>query len=118
MPYRIAGIDVHKKKLAVVVADVSIHDEYKFERRWYGSHPEQLRLLAEWLIEQQAEEAVMESTAQYWKPVWEALERYWKPACQKREDASRTSGTLHLAQALSNRGRRGRKNDFRDANVW
>jgi len=70
MPYRIAGIDVHKKKLAVVVADVLIHDEYKFERRWYGSHPEQLRLLAEWLIEQQVEEAVMESTAQYWKPVW------------------------------------------------
>src|SRR5260370_39299021 len=25
------------------------------------------------------------------------------------------SGTLHLAQALSNRGRRGRKTDFRDA---
>ena len=25
------------------------------------------------------------------------------------------SGTLHLAQALSNRGRRGRKKDFRDA---
>jgi hypothetical protein len=24
------------------------------------------------------------------------------------------SGTLHLAQALSNRGRRGRKRDFRD----
>jgi transposase len=115
MPYRIAGIDVHKKKLAVVVSDVSTHEEYKFERRWYGSHPEQLRLLAEWLIEQQVEEAVMESTAQYWKPVWEALERFWKPVCQKREGASRTSGTLHLAQALSNRGRRGRKNDFRDA---
>jgi transposase len=115
MPYRIAGIDVHKKKLAVVVSDVSTHEEYKFERRWYGSHPEQLRLLAEWLIEQQVEEAVMESTAQYWKPVWEALERYWKPVCQKREGASRTSGTLHLAQALSNRGRRGRNNDFRDA---
>jgi transposase len=91
------------------------HEVYKFERRWYGSHPEQLRLVAEWLIEQQVEEAVMESTAQYWKPVWEALERFWKPVCQKREGASRTSGTLHLAQALSNRGRRGRKNDFRDA---
>ena len=56
----------------------------------------------------------MESTAQYWKPVWGALERYWKPICQKREGAGRMSGTLHLAQALSNRGRRGRKNDFRD----
>jgi len=115
MPYRIAGIDVHKKKLAVVVAEVEVHDEYQFERRWFGSNPEQLRLLAEWLIEQQVEEAVMESTAQYWKPVWGALERYWKPTCQNREGAGRMSGTLHLAQALSNRGRRGRKNDFRDA---
>jgi transposase len=115
MPYRIAGIDVHKKKLAVVVADVEVEDEYQFERRWYGSNPEQLQLLAEWLIEHQVEEAVMESTAQYWKPVWETLERRWKPSCEKREGASRMSGTLHLAHALSNRGRRGRKRDFRDA---
>src|SRR6516164_3617715 len=57
----------------------------------------------------------MESTAQYWKPVWEALERYWKPIREKREGARRRSGTLHLAQALSNRGRRGRKRDFPDA---
>lgn len=114
MPYRVAGIDVHKKKLAVVVADVE-EDEYRFERRWYGSNPEQLRVLSEWLIEQQVEEVVMESTAQYWKPVWEALERFWKAKCQGREGANRMSGTLHLAQALSNRGRRGRKSDFRDA---
>jgi transposase len=114
MPYRVAGIDVHKKKLAVVVADVE-EDEYRFERRWYGGNPEQLRVLSEWLIEQQVEEVVMESTAQYWKPVWESLERFWKAKCQSREGASRMSGTLHLAQALSNRGRRGRKSDFRDA---
>src|SRR5438094_1090115 len=57
----------------------------------------------------------MESTAQYWKPVWEALERYWKPIREKREGAKRRSGTLHLAQAQSNRARRGRKNDFDDA---
>jgi transposase len=115
MAYRIAGIDVHKKKLAVVVADVEVEDEYPLERRWYGSNPEQLQRLAEWLSEQQVEEVVMESTAQYWKPVWGALERYWKPSCEKREGAGRMSGTLHLAQALSNRGRRGRKRDFRDA---
>src|SRR5207247_10459902 len=115
MPYRIAGIDVHKKKLAVVVADVEVEDEYQFERRWYGSNPEQLRVLSEWLSEQQIEEVVMESTAQYRKPVWGALERYWKPRCQSREGAGRRSGRMHLAQALSNRGRRGRKKDFRDA---
>jgi transposase len=115
MAYRIAGIDVHKKKLAVVVADVEVDDEYQFERRWYGSNPEHLRLLSEWLVEQQVEEVVMESTAQYWKPLWCALERYWKPSCENREGTGKMSGTLHLAQALSNRGRRGRKKDFRDA---
>jgi transposase len=115
MSYRISGIDVHKKVLAVVVSDVEVDGEYQFERRMFGSNPDQLRSLAAWLLEQEAEEVVMESTAQYWRPVWEALERYWKPLRQKREGARRKSGTLHLAQAQSNRGPRGRKKDFRDA---
>src|ERR1700681_3764286 len=115
MSYRIAGIDVHKKMLAVVVSDVEVEDEYQFERRMFSSNPEQLRSPAGWLLEQEVEEVVMESTAQYWKPVWEVLERYWKPIREKREGARRRSGTLHLAQALSNRGRRGRKRDFVDA---
>ena len=115
MSYRIVGIDVHKKILAVVVSDVEIDGEYQFERRMFGSSPDQLRSLAAWLLEQEVEEAVMESTAQYWKPVWEALERYWKPLREKRQGARPRSGTLHLAQAQSNRGRRGRKRDFPDA---
>jgi transposase len=115
MPYRIAGVDVHKRMLAVVVSDVEVDGEYQFERRPFGSNPAQLRVLAAWLLEQQVEEVVMESTAQYWKPVWQALERYWKPLCQKREGVGPMSGALHLAQAQSNRGPRGRKNDFADA---
>jgi len=115
MSYRIAGIDVHKKMLAVVVADVEVQGGYQFERIRYGSNPEQLRLLAAWLIEHEVEEVVMESTAQYWKPVWGALEQYWKPSGQKRETTGPMSGTLHLAQAQSNRGPRGRKKDFPDA---
>src|SRR6516225_6079586 len=115
MPYRIAGIDVHKKMLAVVVSNVEVDGDFHFERRVFGSNPEQLRSLAAWLLEQEVEEAAMESTAQYWRPVWGALERYWKPICEKREGARRRSGTLHLAQAQSNHGRRGRKRDFPDA---
>jgi transposase len=101
--------------LAVVVSDVEVDGEYHFERRMFGSNPEQLRSLAKWLLEQEVEEVVMESTAQYWKPVWEALERYWKPLREKREGAGQRSGTLHLAQAQSNRGPQGRKRDFPDA---
>src|SRR5438046_8790268 len=98
MPYRIAGIDVHKKILAVVVSNVEIESEYQFERRMFGSNPEQLRSLAAWLLEQEAEAVVMESTAQYWKRVWGALQRYWQPICEKREGARRKSGTLPRAQ--------------------
>lgn len=115
MAYKMAGIDVHKRMLAVVVADVEPWGEWTFERRRYGSTPNQLRDLAEWLVAQHVEEVVMESTAQYWKPVWGALERFWKPAAQQHPDASPRGGTLRLAQAQSNRGRPGRKKDFPDA---
>lgn len=114
MPYMIAGIDVHKKMLAVVVADVE-KEEHEFERQRFGSTPEELRRLCTWLLERAVEEVVMESTAQYWKPVWGFLERFWQRPCRQREGAGGSSGALHLAQAKSNRGRRGRKKDFPDA---
>ena len=115
MSYRIAGIDVHKRMLAVVVADVTVEGEYQFERRMVGTSPDQLRALAAWLVEAEVDEVVMESTAQYWRPVWETLERYWQPVRRTREGAGPLAGTLHLAQAQSNRGARGRKKDFPDA---
>jgi len=39
MPYRIAGIDVHKKMLAVVVADVEVDGDFSFERQKTGTTP-------------------------------------------------------------------------------
>lgn len=114
MSYSIAGIDVHKKTLAVVVADVSLEGEYCFERQKFGATPGELRRLAEWLIGCEVQEVIMESTAQYWRPVRGTLEQYWKPVMQRREGAGPMAGKLHLAQAKSNRGPRGRKNDFRD----
>jgi transposase len=99
MSYKIAGIDVHKKVLMVVVMDASTADE-KPERRRFATLPSELRRLSMWLREQGVEEAVMESTAQYWRSVWLELEPYIR---------------LQLAQAFSNRAPRGRKHDFKDA---
>lgn len=99
MSYKIAGIDVHKKVLMVVVMDAST-PESKPERRRFTSMPSDLRRLSVWLREQAVEEAVMESTAQYWRSVWLELEPYMR---------------LQLAQAFSNRAPRGRKHDFKDA---
>src|SRR5262249_38352746 len=64
----------------------------------------QLRGLAAWLTEPQVEEGVMESTAQYWKPVWETLERYWQPLRRQMEGCGPMRGKLHLAEGQSNRG--------------
>lgn len=97
--YNVAGIDVHKRMLAVVIANAR-ETELEFECRRFGTTVSEIRALSAWLKERNVQEAAMESTAQYWKPVWLGLEGQ----CH-----------LHLAQARSNRGPRGRKTDFRDA---
>jgi transposase len=99
MAYKVAGIDVHKKVLMVVVLNID-DPESEPPRRRFGTTTSELRNLSGWLRQQGVQQAVMESTAQYWKPVWYELEPYMK---------------LQLAQAFSNRAPRGRKPDFRDA---
>ena len=71
MSTKVAGIDVHKKVLMVVVHGPGVAEQ---ERGKFGTTTQQLRQLAAWLRERHVEEAVMESTAQYWKPVWYELE--------------------------------------------
>ena len=58
MAYTIAGIDVHKRLLAVVVADLTADGEYGFERRQFGSTPAQRGLLADWLSAHEVDEVV------------------------------------------------------------
>jgi transposase len=107
MSYRVAAIDIHKKVLMVVVAsgaDVVADptgEALEFECRRFGTGNSERQHLVGWLRERSVREVVMESTAQYWKPVWLDLEPHL--------------GKLHLAQAHSNRAPKGRKNDFRDA---
>ena len=114
MPYYKASVDVHKRMLAVVLTDTEGDGDWEFERRKFGATPDQIHLMAQWLDQKGVEEIVMESTAQYWKPVWAILERFWKPARQNREGAGPKAGKLYLCQAKSNKGARGRKNDFAD----
>jgi transposase len=107
MAYRIAAIDIHKMVLMVVVATASEEvrdpagEALEFESRRFGTLDSDRSELIEFLKEREVREVVMESTAQYWKPVWLALEG--------------KVGELRLAQAHSNRAPRGRKDDFRDA---
>ena len=58
MAYRIAGIDVHKKMVAVAIADIEVDGPWQFERRQMGTSPSQLRALAEWLLAREVAEIV------------------------------------------------------------
>ena len=106
MSYKIAAIDIHKRVLMVVVATTSNEVEepagaaMEFVCRKFGAGASERQQMVSWLQSQQVCEVVMESTAQYWKPVWLDLEPHF--------------GKLHLAQAQSNRAPKGRKNDFKD----
>jgi transposase len=107
MSYKVAAIDIHKKMLMVVVATVANEvpdatgEAIEFDCRRFGTGSSERQHLVSWLRERCVTEVVMESTAQYWKPIWMDLEPHF--------------AKLHLAQAHSNRAPRGRKNDFRDA---
>ena len=100
MTYKVAGIDIHKKVLMVVVTDAAT-EEWEFESRRFGTAASEREHLVAWLQQRGVQEIVMESTAQYWKPIWLDLEPHFNQ--------------LHLAQARSNRAPRGRKHDFADA---
>ncbi len=95
----VAGIDVHKKMLAVVVIDDDQPQQAREQRR-FGTSRNELRNLETWLDSHGVSQVVMESTALYWRPVWLALEGKY---------------VLHLAQAQSNAAPRGRKSDYADA---
>lgn len=106
MAYKVAAIDVHKMVLIVAVATAkdevkdAVGEALNFECRRFGAGAQERSELIAWLRERGVTEVVMESTAQYWKPVWLDLEGHF--------------AKLHLAQAQSNRAPRGRKNDYRD----
>jgi len=97
----IAGIDVHKRVPMSVVGTASEDGKpRRFERHRFGATSLEISPLLDWLAAHSVQQVVMESTAQYWKPVWLALEGRF---------------SLHLARAWSNRALRGKKTDFKDA---
>jgi len=96
---KVAGIDVHKKFLVVVILD-STNPDRRVATRRFGTTGHALGELESFFQQFGVEHVAMESTAQYWRPVWDALE-----------------GRYHqvLAQARSTQAPPGRKTDDADA---
>ncbi len=73
---KIAGIDVHKKVLMVVIAEAASPEQIVRKDK-FGTGRAELERLRVWLQQTEVGDVVMESTAQYWRPVWNELEPFF-----------------------------------------
>jgi transposase len=98
---RCCGIDVHKKSISVCVLAPAGNSSIPIKEQTFRTFTRDLKRLRKWLLNCQVTEIVMESTGQYWKPVWNILE----PAFPQ----------LMLVNPLHVKALKGRKTDRLDA---
>jgi len=93
----VAGLDVHKDSIYLCIMG---HDEAIIFENTYGVLTPELRQMCTDMVERGVTEAAMESTANYWVPVWNEL-------CESME--------LKLVNPLFIKQLPGRKSDVKDA---
>jgi transposase len=71
---RIAGLDVHKKTVVATRMRVVTQEEVERETKTFGTTTPELLELHDWLQEWNLSHVAMESTGDYWKPVYNVLE--------------------------------------------
>lgn len=97
-----AGIDVGKKWIAVCVLTGPANGEAQAERRKYETTNQSLERMCEWLVDCGCTHVVMESTGDYWRPIYNVLEEA-------------TDMEIILANSQQVKGLRGHKTDPEDA---
>jgi transposase len=71
---RVAGLDVHKKTVVACRMRVNEAQRLEWERETFGTTSGELLTLHDWLSEWDCQQVAMESTGDYWKPVYNLLE--------------------------------------------
>ncbi len=97
---RCAGIDVHKRTVVACRIVLTDDGEWLRETRTYGTTTEDLLRLSDWLAAGDCTHVGLESTGEFWKPVFNLLEG---------------SFVVWLLNAQRVRAIPGRKTDVRDA---
>ena len=97
---RCAGLDVHKKLVvAAIIIDNEGKETYR-ETRSFGTMTGELLSLSDWLIGWEVTHVAMESTGEYWKPIYNILENNFE---------------MLLVNAQHLKAVPGRKTDVKDA---
>lgn len=71
---RVAGLDVHKKTVVATRMRVTGDDHIEWETKTFGTTTPELLELLDWLYGWELTHVAMESTGDYWQPVFNILE--------------------------------------------
>ena len=69
-----AGLDVHKKTVVACCITPGLKGEKRIEVRTFGTMTVDLLALSDWLTSKQITHVAMESTGEFWKPIYNLLE--------------------------------------------
>lgn len=92
MYQRVAGLDVHKK--TVVACRMQVTDEQRivWETRTFGTMTRDLLQLHDWLGEWDVVQVALESTGDYWKPVFNLLEESYEVVLVNAQHVKKVPG--------------------------
>lgn len=73
-----AGLDVHKKTVVVCCMTPGPKGEKVVEQRTFGTMTADLLTLSDWLTSKQITHVAVESTGEFWKPIYNLLEGHFE----------------------------------------
>jgi len=89
---QVAGLDVHKKTVVAARMRVTEEDRVEWETKTFGTTTPDLLELHDWLSEWELTHVAMESTGDYWKPVFNILEDSFEVWVVNAEHVKHVSG--------------------------
>ena len=88
----VAGLDVHKKTVVAAIIVQQADERWRQERRTFGTMTADLLALSDWLMGHGLTHVAMESTGEYWKPVFNILEHNFEVILVNAQHLSRVPG--------------------------
>jgi transposase len=88
----VVGLDVHKKTVVAASSIKQADGAWLQEHRTYGTMTVELLALSDWLLARGITHVAMESTGEYWKPVFNILEDNFEVVLVNAQHLSRVPG--------------------------
>lgn len=88
----VAGLDVHKRTVVATTSVKQANGSWQEDRRSFGTMTGELLGLSDWLLGKGVTHVAMESTGEYWKPIFNILEENFEVVLVNAQHLSRVPG--------------------------